>query len=89
MRGRFGLYFIGQIVTFIYLTENMRAAPQFDVAAWPQFSLYNLLVSNFWPLYWAAYYFDHAQLDRIYWRVYEVAQMRAGEVVQIFQLLSS
>jgi hypothetical protein len=84
--GRSGLYFLGQVATFAYLTETMRAAPEFDIAGWPQFSIYNLLVANFWPVYWAAYYFDHAKLDRIYWHIYEIAQMRAGEVSQILQL---
>ena len=83
MRGHFGGYFAGQVVTFVYLTEAMRNAPEFDAAYWPQFSLYNLLVANFWPLYWAGYFFDRARVETIYWHVYEVAQTRAGEILQI------
>ena len=87
MRAHFGGYFFGQVGTFIYLTEAMRAAPKFDVAFWPQFSLFNLLVANFWPLYWVGYFVDHAKLDEIYWHVYEVAQARALDALNIVHYL--
>jgi hypothetical protein len=89
MRGRFGGYFFGQVATFVYLTEAMRTAPQFQIETWPQFSLYNLLVANFWPLYWVAHLVDAAKVDEAYWHVYAVAESRAGEVIHLVQLLTA
>ena len=80
MRAHFGIHFFGQVATFVYLTQTMRFAPQFDIAAWPQFSIYNVLVANFWPVYWVARLIDPLKLDRFYWRVFEVAAARAGDL---------
>lgn len=88
MRAHFGGYFIGQVVTFMYLTETMKEAPEFDASLWPQFSLFNLLVANFWPLYWVGYFIDKVRLDQIYWHVYEVAQARVGDVLSIVHLFA-
>ena len=83
MRAHFGGYFIGQVVTFMYLTETMKEAPEFDASLWPQFSLFNLLVANFWPLYWVGYLFDKVKLDQMYWHIYDVAQARAADALAI------
>jgi hypothetical protein len=83
MRAHFGGYFFGQVGTFVYLIETMKSAPEFDVALWPQFSLYNLVVANFWPLYWVGYFIDRMKLERIYWHVYDVAQARAADVLAL------
>jgi hypothetical protein len=80
MRAPIGLHFLGQTGTFVYLTQTMRFAPEFDVTAWPQFSVYNLLVANFWPVYWAIHILDAARLNRIYWHVFDVAAARATEL---------
>jgi hypothetical protein len=88
MRAHFGGYFLGQVGTFMYLTEAMRVAPQFKVAFWPQFSLYNLLVANFWPLYWLGHFMDRAKLDAAYWHVFDSVHARAGEAFQMFEFLS-
>jgi hypothetical protein len=84
MRAHFGGYFFGQVGTFIYLTQVMKAAPQFDVGLWPQFSLYNLVVANFWPLYWVGHFVDRIKADQIYWHVFDVAHERAADVFQLF-----
>ena len=89
MRGRFGGYFFGQVGTFVYLVEAMRSAPQFQIDAWPQFALYNLLVANFWPMYWVAHLVDPVKVEEAYWHVYEVAESRAGDVIQIVQMLTA
>lgn len=89
MRGRFGGYFFGQVATFVYLTEAMRTAPQFQVESWPTFSLYNLLVANFWPMYWVGHLVDAAKVDEAYWHVYAVAESRAGDVIQMVQMLTA
>ena len=86
MRAYFGLHFLGQVGTFMYLTQTMRFAPEFDFAAWPQFSVYNLLVANFWPLYWVAYLIDPLKLNRAYWHVFEVAALRVADLYQIAQV---
>jgi hypothetical protein len=85
MRAPIGLHFLGQTGTFVYLTQTMRFAPEFDIAAWPQFSVYNLLVANFWPVYWAAHLWDSARLDRAYWHVFDVAATRATEMAHFAQ----
>jgi hypothetical protein len=88
MRAHIGLHFFGQVGTFVYLTQTMRYAPEFDIAAWPQFSVYNLLVANFWPLYWVGRLVDPLKLDRAYWHVFEVAAARAADAYHIVQAFS-
>jgi hypothetical protein len=88
MRAHFGIHFFGQVATFAYLTQTMRFAPQFDIAAWPQFSIYNVLVANFWPLYWVARLIDPLRLDHFYWRVFEVAAARAADLHHFAQSVS-
>ena len=85
----FGGYFLGQLVTFGYLVETMGRATQFGAGNWPQFSVYNLVIANFWPLYWAAHFVDPAKVDAAYWHVYDVAQARVTDVVQLAQLISN
>lgn len=85
MRAPIGLHFLGQMGTFVYLTQTMRFAPEFDIAAWPQFSVYNLLVANFWPVYWAVHLWDSARMDRIYWHVFDLAAARATEMAHFAQ----
>jgi hypothetical protein len=88
MRIHFGLHFFGQVATFAYLTLTMQHAPQFHVAAWPQFSIYNLLVANLWPLYWLAHFIDPLRLNGAYWRVFEIAAARAADLHHIAQYFS-
>jgi hypothetical protein len=88
MRPHFGGYFFGQVGTFMYLVQTMKNAPQFDMATWPQFSLFNLLVANFWPLYWVAYFIDKTKLNNVYWHVYVVAAARAADVIALAQHLA-
>ena len=88
LRGHFGVYFLGQLATFIYLVQSMSHATQFQIADWPQFSIYNLVVANFWPFYWVVYFVDSAKLDRAYWHVYEVAQARAAEIGYVYQMVA-
>ena len=84
MRAHFGGYFLGQAGTFVYLTSTVQAAPQFDANFWPQMSLYNLLVANFWPLYWAGHFFDKAKLQDAYWHTFDAARDSATWVYQLF-----
>jgi hypothetical protein len=86
MRAHFGGYFFGQVVTFIYLLQSMSQSVQLDPASWPQFSVYNLVVANFWPLYWLVHFVDRKKLDDTYWQVYDVAQSRVAEVLDIIQI---
>ena len=86
MRAHFGGYFFGQVATFVYLLQSMGQSDQLDTANWAPFSVYNLVVANFWPFYWFAYFMDKEQLDEAYWHVYEVAQARVGDVVGMVQL---
>ncbi|MCH8858411.1 MAG: hypothetical protein IID54_02385 [Proteobacteria bacterium] len=86
MRAHLGGYFFGQIATFMYLLQSMGQLGQFDVAQWPQFSVYNLVVANFWPAYWLAHFIDRSKLDEAYWHVYDVAQAQVSGVMQMFQL---
>jgi len=88
LRAHFGGYFFGQTATFMYLTQSMSHAEQFHVEFWPQFSVYNLVVANFWPLYWFAHFMDRPRLNEAYWHVYDVAQARASDVYSIFQAFS-
>jgi len=88
MRAHFGIHFLGQVGTFVYLTQTMRFAPEFDAAVWPQFSIYNLLVANFWPLYWLARLIDPLRLDRVYWHVFDVAAARAADIYHIAQVFN-
>lgn len=85
----FGGYFLGQLATFIYLVETLGRSGQFDPMNWPQFSAYNVVVANFWPLYWVARLVDPAKVDAAYWHVYDVAQARVGDVVHIAQVFSN
>jgi hypothetical protein len=89
MRLHFGIHFLGQIGTFMWLTETMRAAPELDIAAWPEFSIYNALVANLWPVYWLAKLIDPLKLDQFYWGAFDVAAARAAEVQQAFVLFGS
>jgi hypothetical protein len=86
IRAPFRGYFLGQLGTFVYLVEYMGRASQFNVADWPQFSIYNLVVANFWPLYWVVYFVDSVKLEATYWHIYEVAQARAADVAGIVHL---
>lgn len=86
MRAHFGGYFFGQIATFMYLLQTMGMAGRFDASTWPQFSVYNLVVANFWPIYWLAHFIDPVKLDDAYWHVFDVAQARVAELLQLFQL---
>jgi hypothetical protein len=88
IRAPLGSYFLGQLGTFVYLVEYMGRGSQFHIEEWPQFSIYNLVVANFWPVYWVVYFVDAAKLQQIYWHVYEVAQMRGAEVAAIVNYLS-
>jgi len=89
MRFQFAIHFLGQLGTFVWLTESMRAAPEFDIAAWPVFSIYNALVANLWPVYWLARIIDPLKLDQAYWDVFEGIAGRAGEIQQAFVLFGS
>lgn len=81
-----GGHFIGQAVTFVYLTSAAQAAPAFDAQYWPQLSFYNLVVANFWPLYWLGHILDNAKVEEAYWHVFDVARDRATEIFQFFGL---
>ena len=89
MRAHFGGYFFGQVGTFAYLVHSMGQAAQFNIADWPQFSIYNLVVANFWPLYWLVYFVDPTKLDATYWHVYEVARARAADFIGFVQLFAA
>jgi hypothetical protein len=52
---------------------------------WPQFSIYNLVVANLWPLYWVAHFIDPLRLNGAYWRVFEVSAARAADLHHIVQ----
>jgi hypothetical protein len=86
MRAHFGGYFFGQVLTFIYLLQSMSQPVPLDAASWPQFSVYNLVVANFWPFYWVIYFVDSEKLDDTYWQVYDVAQVRVAEALNIIQI---
>jgi hypothetical protein len=86
MRAHFGGYFFGQVLTFIYLLQSMSQSVPLDAASWPQFSVYNLVVANFWPFYWVIYFVDSEKLDDTYWQVYDVAQVRVAEALNIIQI---
>jgi len=86
MRLPFGIHLLGQIGTFMWLTESARAAPELDIAAWPEFSIYNALVANLWPIYWLAKLIDPLKLDRVYWQMFDSLAARAAEVQHAFGL---
>ena len=88
MRLQLGVHFLGQIGTFTWLIESMRAAPEFNIAAWPEFSIYNALVANLWPVYWLARLVDPLKLDQVYWGVFESAAARVAEIQQVSVLFS-
>jgi hypothetical protein len=89
LRAHFGLYFFGQLGTFVYLLNAMARAAQFSVEHWLPFSVFNLVVANFWPLYWVAYFIDAAKLDEIYWRVYGVVLARAADAANLYHFFSN
>lgn len=89
MRAHFGGYFLGQLGTFVYLLHSMGQSAELDATNWPPFSIYNLVVANFWPLYWFAHFIDAEKLDAAYWRVYEIAQTRVAEILQFIELFTS
>ncbi len=84
-----GGHFIGQAATFVYLTSAAQAAPEFHQQFWPQLSLYNLLVANFWPLYWLGHILDGAKLNEAYWHVFDVARDRATDLFQMFGAMAA
>jgi len=86
MRAHFGGYFFGQVATYVYLIQSMQGAEQFSPAAWPQFSLFNLVVANFWPIYWIAFALDRVKLEELYWRAFDTAEARVGELFTLIQL---
>ena len=87
MRGLFGGQFVGQAATFVYLTQASQSGPAFDIALWPQFSIYNFLIANFWPLYWIGFAIDRAKVKDTYWHVFAIAHDRAGDVFHLMQLM--
>ena len=89
MRAHFGGYFFGQTGTFMYLVGHAGQVAHFDPAQWPQFSVYNLIVANFWPLYWVAHFIDPLKLDETYWHVYGVAQVQVGGLFTLFQVATA
>jgi hypothetical protein len=88
MRLHFGIHFLGQIGTFMWLTESMRAAPQLDITAWPEFSIYNAVVANLWPVYWLARVIDPLKLDQVYWQMFDAVAARVAEIQQAVVLFS-
>ena len=62
-------------------------APEFNIEAWPEFSIYNAFVANLWPVYWVARLIDPLKLDQVYWDVFEGAAARAAEIHQAVVLL--
>jgi len=88
MRAHFGGYFLGQVATYMYLIQSMGQAARFDAATWPQFSVYNLVVANFWPLYWVVYFIDPVKLDETYWHIFDVAQARVAGIFALFPAFS-
>jgi len=89
MRAHFGGYFFGQVATFMYLLQSMGQAAVLDATSWPPFSVYNLVVANFWPLYWFAHFVDKEKLDAAYWHVFDVAQARVADVLNMLTIFSS
>ena len=83
-----GGHFLGQAGTFVYLTSAAQAAPQFDAHFWPQLSLYNLLVANFWPLYWLGHILDGAKIEEAYWHIFDIARDRATDVFAFFGVMT-
>ncbi len=84
----FGTHFIAQLGTYGYLVIAGTSAPQFAAAQWPQWAIYNLIVANFWPLYWLARFFDPGRLDTLYWRVFEVAASQSERIIALFRALA-
>ena len=77
----FGFQFLGQGITFIYLSLMLPGTLGFNPAFWPQISIYNFFVANFWPIYWVGFVIDRAKCKAIYWHVFTVAHARAGDVI--------
>ena len=82
----FGIQFLGQGVTFVYLTQAARQMPGFNADLWPQFSIYNFLVANFWPVYWIGFAIDRARAVTIYRHVFAIAYERAGDILSLIQM---
>ena len=82
----FGIQFLGQGVTFVYLTQAAQQMPGFSADLWPQFSIYNFLVANFWPVYWIGFVMDRARVVTIYRHVFVIAHDRAGDVLSLIQM---
>ena len=82
----FGMQFIGQAATFVYLTEAAQAIPQFKPGLWPQFSIYNLLVANFWPVYWIGFALDRVKTQEIYRHIFAIALDRANDALSLVQM---
>lgn len=89
MRAHFGGYFFGQVATFMYLLQSMGESARLEAAGWAPFSVYNLVVANFWPLYWFVHFVDKEKLDAAYWHVYDVAQARVADILNTLQVFLS
>ncbi len=61
--------------------------PGFSAGLWPQFSVYNFLVANFWPIYWIGYAMDRARAQVIYRHVFAIAHDRAGDILSLIQVM--
>jgi hypothetical protein len=85
----FGGQFLGQGVTFVYLTQAAQATPNFNPALWPQFSIYNFLIANFWPIYWIGFAIDRAKVQEIYRHIFTIAHDRAGDVFALIHTMIS
>jgi hypothetical protein len=83
----FGIQILGQGATFIYLTQASQEMPNFSPAMWPQFSIYNFLIANFWPVYWIGFAMDRARSQQIYRHVFEIAHERAGDISSLIQMM--
>src|SRR5262249_1644637 len=83
----FGGQFLGQAVTFVYLTQAGQAGGGFSASLWPQFSLYNFVVANFWPIYWIGFAIDRAAGKSTDLHGFAVAQDRAGDVLHLVKTM--
>ena len=82
----FGIQFLGQGATFVYLTQAAQEMPGFSARLWAQFSVYNFLVANFWPVYWIGFAMDRARAQAIYRHVFVIAHDRAGDILSLAQM---
>jgi len=76
----FGMQFLGQAVTFVYLTQATQNLADFKPGLWPQFSIYNFLVSNFWPVYWIGFAINRVKTREIYGHIFSIAHGRAADL---------